>query len=140
MRWRTEDGGVELLERLERVVEGEDLCGADKGEVHRVEEQNNPDVRERLSKTSSSIPILDYSLASDPSTKPRFLAELRTALTSVGFFYLSNHPVPPELVAALTALISPQDRLMGLGLPDGGHLTHGYYVCRLPSDSPGSCF
>lgn len=33
--------------------------------------------------------------------------------------------------AALTALIQPQDRLMGLGLPDGGHLTHGYYV-RLP--------
>ncbi|KXN86641.1 Serine hydroxymethyltransferase 3, chloroplastic [Leucoagaricus sp. SymC.cos] len=30
--------------------------------------------------------------------------------------------------AALTALIQPQDRLMGLGLPDGGHLTHGYYV------------
>ncbi|KAJ7089284.1 serine hydroxymethyltransferase-domain-containing protein [Mycena belliarum] len=27
--------------------------------------------------------------------------------------------------AALTALIQPQDRLMGLGLPDGGHLTHG---------------
>lgn len=37
----------------------------------------------------------------------------------------------PERVcsfAALTALIQPQDRLMGLGLPDGGHLTHGYYV------------
>ena len=30
--------------------------------------------------------------------------------------------------AALTALIQPNDRLMGLGLPDGGHLTHGYYV------------
>ena len=33
--------------------------------------------------------------------------------------------------AALTALIQPQDRIMGLGLPDGGHLTHGYYVCML---------
>ncbi|KAI7871904.1 serine hydroxymethyltransferase [Spinellus fusiger] len=28
--------------------------------------------------------------------------------------------------AALTALIQPQDRLMGLDLPSGGHLTHGY--------------
>ncbi|KAI7905825.1 serine hydroxymethyltransferase [Cokeromyces recurvatus] len=28
--------------------------------------------------------------------------------------------------AALTALIKPQDRLMGLDLPSGGHLTHGY--------------
>ena len=42
MSWRTENSGVELLECLEGVVEGEDLCGADKGEVHRVEEQNNP--------------------------------------------------------------------------------------------------
>jgi len=31
---------------------------------------------------------------------------------------------------ALTALIQPQDRLMGLGLPDGGHLTHGYYTAK----------
>ncbi|KAL0256009.1 hypothetical protein I308_100821 [Cryptococcus tetragattii IND107] len=32
--------------------------------------------------------------------------------------------------AAFTALISPQDRVMGLGLPDGGHLTHGYYTAK----------
>ena len=30
--------------------------------------------------------------------------------------------------AAFTALLQPQDRVMGLGLPDGGHLTHGYYT------------
>lgn len=30
--------------------------------------------------------------------------------------------------AAFTALIQPQDRIMGLGLPDGGHLTHGAYT------------
>jgi glycine/serine hydroxymethyltransferase len=35
--------------------------------------------------------------------------------------------------AAFTALLQPQDRLMGLGLPDGGHLTHGYYVSMRPS-------
>ncbi|KAH7869091.1 serine hydroxymethyltransferase [Lentinula edodes] len=34
------------------------------------------------------------------------------------------------IFAALTALIQPQDRLMGLGLPDGGHLTHGYYTAK----------
>ncbi|WFD33076.1 glycine hydroxymethyltransferase [Malassezia sp. CBS 17886] len=32
--------------------------------------------------------------------------------------------------ATLTALINPQDRIMGLGLPDGGHLTHGYYTAK----------
>ena len=34
----------------------------------------------------------------------------------------------PGSFAALAALLQPQDRLMGLGLPDGGHLTHRFYV------------
>ncbi|KAI8366375.1 serine hydroxymethyltransferase [Choanephora cucurbitarum] len=32
--------------------------------------------------------------------------------------------------AALTALIKPGDRLMGLDLPSGGHLTHGYQTAK----------
>ncbi|KAG9040466.1 Serine hydroxymethyltransferase, cytosolic [Tulasnella sp. UAMH 9824] len=32
--------------------------------------------------------------------------------------------------AMFTALLEPQDRIMGLGLPDGGHLTHGYYTAK----------
>lgn len=39
----TEDGGVELLELGEGVVVGEDLGGADEGEVHGVEQENNPE-------------------------------------------------------------------------------------------------
>lgn len=35
-------GGVELLELGEGIVEGEDLRGADKGEVHGVEQEDNP--------------------------------------------------------------------------------------------------
>ncbi|BFZ06437.1 hypothetical protein BsWGS_09476 [Bradybaena similaris] len=32
----------------------------------------------------------------------------------------------PANFAAYTALLSPHDRVMGLDLPDGGHLTHGF--------------
>nr|XP_041567541.1 serine hydroxymethyltransferase, mitochondrial [Taeniopygia guttata] len=32
----------------------------------------------------------------------------------------------PANFAAYTALLQPHERLMGLDLPDGGHLTHGY--------------
>ncbi|CAH7690543.1 serine hydroxymethyltransferase, partial [Phakopsora pachyrhizi] len=32
--------------------------------------------------------------------------------------------------ATFTALIEPQDQIMGLGLPDGGHLTHSFYTAK----------
>ncbi|KAJ4474867.1 hypothetical protein J3R30DRAFT_3406058 [Lentinula aciculospora] len=38
----------------------------------------------------SSIPLLDYSLALSSCTKAEFIRELRHALISVGFLYLSN--------------------------------------------------
>lgn len=34
----------------------------------------------------------------------------------------------PANFAAYTAVLSPHDRIMGLDLPSGGHLTHGYYT------------
>lgn len=34
----------------------------------------------------------------------------------------------PANFAAFTALLQPNDRIMGLDLPSGGHLTHGYYT------------
>ena len=49
----------------------------------------------------STIPILDLSLAKDPSTKPQFLNELRHALLEVGFLYLKNVGIPEELTQAI---------------------------------------
>jgi isopenicillin N synthase-like dioxygenase len=49
----------------------------------------------------STIPILDLSLAKDPSTKPQFLNELRHALLEVGFLYLKNVGIPEELTQAV---------------------------------------
>ncbi|GJQ12458.1 hypothetical protein GpartN1_g4294.t1 [Galdieria partita] len=36
----------------------------------------------------------------------------------------------PANFAVLTALLQPHDRLMGLDLPSGGHLTHGFYTAK----------
>ncbi|KAI0074433.1 Clavaminate synthase-like protein [Panus rudis PR-1116 ss-1] len=49
----------------------------------------------------SSIPILDYSLASNHSTKPDFIEQLRHAVINVGFLYLSNTPVAREDIDAV---------------------------------------
>lgn len=48
-----------------------------------------------------SIPVIDYSLSLDPSTKPALIKDLRHALINVGFLYLSNTPVDQAVVERL---------------------------------------
>ena len=52
-------------------------------------------------KQASSIPIIDLapSFTSDEQAIERVAAEIRTASRDTGFFYVSNHGVPQELVA-----------------------------------------
>lgn len=44
----------------------------------------------------TSLPILDFSLSKDPATKPQFLEDLKHALFTVGFLYLTNHGLEKE--------------------------------------------
>ena len=43
-------------------------------------------------------------------------------------------------MAVYTALLNPHDRIMGLDLPHGGHLTHGYYTANGKKISATSIF
>lgn len=47
----------------------------------------------------SAVPVLSLAQARDPSSKPAFLAQLRDTLLTVGFMYISDTGLPPELVA-----------------------------------------
>ncbi|KAF2093478.1 Clavaminate synthase-like protein [Rhizodiscina lignyota] len=46
----------------------------------------------------TEVPVLSLAAARSPETKPAFLAQLRDALLSVGFMYISDTGLPDELV------------------------------------------
>ncbi|PYH49353.1 isopenicillin N synthase family dioxygenase [Aspergillus saccharolyticus JOP 1030-1] len=74
----------------------------------------------------TTIPILDYSLATSPTTKPQFLASLRHALVHVGFFYLINAPVASavrdELIHQTTAIFDlPREKKLAIEMVNSKH-------------------
>lgn len=50
-----------------------------------------------MTENFTSIPILDYLSSQSPTTKPKFLSDLRSALVEVGFFQIINSPLPLQL-------------------------------------------
>lgn len=54
-----------------------------------------------MSSNFSEVPILDYSLTTDPARRPEFIVQLEHALINVGFLYLSNPPVSKSDTASV---------------------------------------
>ncbi|KAF7547050.1 hypothetical protein G7046_g9131 [Stylonectria norvegica] len=72
------------------------------------------------------IPIIDLSLAEDPSTLPGLLSDLRTALTEVGFLYVSNHSVSPSVIERLVNILPrlftlPEEAKKSIALENSPH-------------------
>lgn len=59
----------------------------------------------------TSIPTLDLSQASNPTTLPHLLTTLRHALVDIGFLYITNHGVPSSTIADLVAALPQLFRL-----------------------------
>lgn len=61
----------------------------------------------------TSIPIIDLSKAETPATKTELLNDLRHALTSVGFLYVSNHGVSEPVIKGLVDALPQLFKLSG---------------------------
>ncbi|KAF7337748.1 Clavaminate synthase-like protein [Mycena sanguinolenta] len=76
----------------------------------------------------TEIPVVDWTLAQ--RDKPLFLTELRNAMINVGFLYLSNHPIPMDLVDKVIDLTPkffelPQEVKNSIDMSKSPHF-HGY--------------
>ena len=73
-----------------------------------------------------SLPILDLSLASNPSRRPLLLDQLRHALFNIGFLYIKNHGVSEGIIHSLTSRIPllfdlPEEAKLGLSKLNSPH-------------------
>ncbi|KAH7092021.1 2OG-Fe(II) oxygenase [Paraphoma chrysanthemicola] len=53
----------------------------------------------------TSVPIIDLSKADTPATRAELLEDLRHAVTSIGFLYVSNHGVPTHVIQSLVVAL-----------------------------------
>jgi isopenicillin N synthase-like dioxygenase len=73
-----------------------------------------------------SIPVLDLSLADDPSTKPAFLADLRHAIIDIGFLYIKNFGIDQDFLDTVCIVGKqffelPTDEKLRVEMKNGPH-------------------
>lgn len=74
----------------------------------------------------TEIPAIDVSLADDPATLPTLLTSLKTALTDIGFLYISHHGVPSPVIDRLVGILPtlfalPEQAKAGIALENSPH-------------------
>ena len=73
-----------------------------------------------------SIPVLDLSLADDPSTKTAFLADLRHAIIDIGFLYIKNFGIEQAFLDNVCAVgkeffTLPTEEKLRIEMKNGPH-------------------
>ena len=95
--------------------------------AHVPEEQNILRVAALWSRTSASVCSIHAYVGSWVMPPRAAVHHVRLARSPANF-------------AVYTALLQPNERVMGLDLPSGGHLTHGYYTANGKKISATSIF
>ena len=88
------------------------------------------------------IPLIDLAgmHENDPAAKARIAVALRKACTEVGFFYITNHEVPEDLIGnvlsqARRLFECPLDQKMGMHVKKSPHQL-GYVASRDENANP----
>ena len=82
---------------------------------------------------ANAIPVIDLGpcLAGEPGAVDHAAAELRHALTEIGFYTIVNHGVPSALVHEVYRQVARfQRRLFGRSSESGARQAHGRPICR----------
>ena len=82
----------------------------------------------------AQLPVIDMSalFGADADDRARVAAEIERACRAHGFFYLTGHGIPPQVLEALEAesrrfFALPLEDKMAIAMPRGGRAWRGFF-------------